>query len=139
MSRLLICLLCVVASGCSLFSEDDTDLGTFSDYEAYLEEREDLLAELDREIGEARASDIVACAVVAIGEKACGGPTGYRVYSTEASDVSEINRLAEAIAAMDRQANRQFELASTCDVPVEPTVALVGGQCRVGDGVPSAD
>ena len=70
-----------------------------------------------------------ACRVVATSEQACGGPRSFAVYSAEASDAAEVERLAERLVALDDLANRQFEYASTCVAYEPPTPAVVGGRC----------
>ena len=70
--------------------------------------------------------------MVATGEQACGGPSSFAVYSAEASDAAEVERLAARLVALDMQANRQFELVSTCRALVPPTPALRDGRCVAG-------
>lgn len=106
-------------AGCSL---------TGDDYDDYLEDRARLVAELDRRIGAAEADAPDACHVVAVGAKACGGPTDYRVYSS-AADVEAVEAAAAAVTALDEDANRRFDLVSDCMVVVPPRPALVGGRC----------
>ena len=133
MRRPLLALLPFLVAGCGLFVEDDADLGAFADVEAYQEERAALDAELDRVIGGAEAGDPAACHVVAVGAKACGGPWGHRVYSSEASPVGAVESLARAITEADRQANAQFSLVSDCQAVGPPRPALIGGRCVAGD------
>ena len=129
MRRSLLALLPFLVAGCGLFVEDGADLGAFADFEAYQEERAALYAELDRAIGEAEAGSVEACRVVPVGAKGCGGPWGYRVYSSEASPVRAVESLARAITEADRQANVQFDLVSDCMAVEPPRPALVGGRC----------
>jgi hypothetical protein len=131
MRTLCVLLLVAVVSGCSVFGDDDRELGAFSSYEEYVEERADREADLARLIGDADASDLGVCRTVAVGRKACGGPLHYAVYSAEASDADAVERMAQAITDLDIRANRQFGLASTCDVTPVPEVVLADGQCRV--------
>ena len=70
--------------------------------------------------------------MVATSEQACGGPTSFAVYSAEASDADEVERLAARVVALDERANAQFELVSTCMAYVPPTPVLRDGQCAAG-------
>ena len=95
----------------------------------YRDERSRLIGELDDAIGEARASEASACAVANVGTKACGGPVEFRVYSSTDGDTDRILELAETITTLDAEANTEFGLASTCDVPLAPTPVLEDGRC----------
>lgn len=132
MRTLLFSLVCgVVVSACSTTEDVNRDLGDLGieTEQEYRNERARLIAALEEAIGEARAKDEAACAVVNIGTKACGGPVEYRVYSTTDGDPGRVRELAEDVTALDAAANAAFGLASTCDVPIPPTPALVSGTC----------
>ena len=124
----------LTAAGCSVFIDDDRDLGAFGSYEMYQAERQAAVADLDRLIGDAEASGLAACQTVPVGAKACGGPTDYAVYSAEASEAAAIVQTAEEITQLDEQANREFDLTSDCAVTPEPTVVWAGGQCQAESG-----
>jgi len=97
--------------------------------EEYRDERARMIGALEDAIGEARASDVSSCAVVNVGTKACGGPVEFRVYSSTDGDTDRILELAEDITDLDAEANTEFGLASTCDVPLAPTPVLSEGRC----------
>ena len=145
MRALLLLSVVLAVGGCGVFIEDDRTLGPIGSYEVYLEERAALEADLARLIGEAEAGDLGSCRAVAVGTKACGGPVSYAVYSVQASDGLAVERRAQMIRDLDAQANREFELVSTCDVTPEPTgrprgrpvpggVGAVAGRGRRGGG-----
>ena len=98
-------------------------------YDEYVAERGRLVGRLDAQIGEAPASSASACAVLPVGEKACGGPWGYRVYSATAPGAGGAVEAGRRILGLDRYANGAFELASDCSLPTPPRPALVGGRC----------
>ena len=126
----LAILLVLSVAGCSFFIEDDSALG--SDYDAYLNQRAALVADLDALIGDAEADAPAACRVVAVGRKACGGPAAFRVYSATASDAEAVDELAAEITRLDAWANDAFGLVSDCSVPTEPTPVVVDGRCQAG-------
>jgi hypothetical protein len=104
----------------------------FEDEADYRRQRAQTEAALAAAIGDAEASDVGACRVVPTSEQACGGPTTFAVYSAEASDAAEVERLAARLVALDDLANRQFEYASTCMAYLPPEPVLQDGRC-VGD------
>ena len=103
----------------------------FDDEQDYRDRREDALARLETVIGTPSARDVVSCATVPVGERACGGPAAYVVYSSETADPVEVIRVAASVTALDREANAQFGYASTCELIAEPEVVLVGGTCGI--------
>ena len=103
--------------------------GLFINYADYERQRAGALSDLELAIGTPQAETVTQCRVVPVGQKACGGPAAYRVYSASGDDELLIIQLAARVSAMDTEANEQFALASTCDVTPEPVVALQGGVC----------
>ena len=99
------------------------------DASRYERELQNLRAEINAEIGEAEASSAVACRVLPLGAKPCGGPWSYLVYSAEASDPERLEALAADYHRVDDERNRACELASNCMMEPEPTPVLEGGRC----------
>jgi hypothetical protein len=128
--------LAAVASlaGCSLFSEVDPPSQPVPEtYEQYVALRAELIEDLDRAIGEALASTPTACRVVAVGQKACGGPWEYRVYSASTADEAAIASRADAVTRLDADANARLGLASDCSIAARPTPVLTDGRCRAAE------
>lgn len=88
---------------------------------------------IDREVGEANADDILHCDMLPIGDKPCGGPWGYLVYSKQAIDESRLKDLAERYNELDKIRNEEEELISPCDMAQPPKLTLEKGLCR-GEG-----
>lgn len=99
------------------------------------------LADLDRDItaliGEAACESDDQCKITAFGSKPCGGPAGYRVYSSLDTDtalletrVNEYNRLAV-------QYNRETNALSDCSMVVAPMAFCATGQCKTGTNRPA--
>jgi hypothetical protein len=92
---------------------------------------------IDKEIDKAirtEASDVSQCRTFPVGEKACGGPAWYIIYSTETTD---IDRYLSLSAIRDKLRTIPIWLLelmsgpamSTCDVETPPTIEFVDGKC----------
>ena len=103
----------------------DTAFASEADYR---EQRAQAVEALEAAV-RTEAAAVGACRVVATGEQACGGPKSFAVYSAEASDGAEVERLAARLVALDERANAQFEFFSTCVALVPPTPVLRDGRC----------
>lgn len=119
--RLLPLLAGLVLSGCSLFGLDG---GT-----GERTQMRRLEARIDALIGVPYASDLSQCRVLPVGSKPCGGPWRYKVYSASQTDTTQLYRLAEEYAALERRLNAREGRISTCDVTMAPTLALEDGVC----------
>ena len=127
-------VLALLGTGCSFWSNDDV-----CNEDRYERKLSTLRAQIDAEIGDAEASDVASCRTLPLGDKPCGGPWTYLVYSTEVSDADDLRALAEEYDRIDRARNRACELVSTCDVTPEPNVAIQGGRCIAVYGGVSVD
>ena len=127
--RLSLLLALLTVAGCTTPGGAAADPVRFDSMDDYQARRSAALDRLTDAVGEARAGDVAICRALAVGAKACGGPTQYVVFSSAATDAAEAERLAGEVTALDRAANAQFGLVSTCDMLMEPNVALDGGRC----------
>ncbi|WP_420454423.1 hypothetical protein [Rubrivirga sp.] len=110
----------------------ETD-GPFASRDDYRQQREAAVAALDAAIGDPTAGAVAACQVLAVGERACGGPASFVVASTETASMPDLLALVARIDALDRRANAQFQLASTCEVRMAPPAAVRDGRCVSGE------
>ena len=70
------------------------------------------------------------CRTAPVGSRACGGPRYYLVYCSRTTDSAALYRKLDAIAEAEREYNTRYQLASTCEFRMPPTVALSGGSCQ---------
>lgn len=98
--------------------------------QAKAESLEPTIANIKSLIGQPQASEVGSCQLIKLGEKACGGPERYLVYSTET--VVDEEQLLMLIREYNRLSNqrKQGEF-STCEFIPRPKVELVGGMCRL--------
>lgn len=84
--------------------------------------------QLRAEIGEARCSEPAQCRTVAVGHKACGGPSGYLVWSSAHNgDGARVQALAERHRELSRQEVLRSGQLSNCAMVTDP-----GAQCQAG-------
>ena len=122
-------------SACSLTPSDPAappdDVAPFASEADYRQRRAETAEALEAAI-RTEAWSAQSCRVVATSEQACGGPTSFAVYSAQASDAGEVERLAARLVALDQRANEQFGFVSTCVGYVPPTPVVRDGQCVAG-------
>jgi len=70
------------------------------------------------------------CRTAPVGSRACGGPRYYLVYCSRTTDSAALYRKLDAIAEAEREYNTRYQLASTCEFRMAPTVTLSGGSCQ---------
>jgi len=94
--------------------------------------------ELRALIGPAACSMSAQCRTVAIGAKACGGPSAYLAWSTEGTDAARLADLAARQAAAHRRENEAGRLVSNCAMVNDPGAACVAGRCQLAPPGPTA-
>jgi len=70
------------------------------------------------------------CRTAPVGSRACGGPRYYLAYCSQTTDSAALFRKLDAVAAAEREYNTRYNVASTCEFRMPPTVALSGGSCQ---------
>jgi hypothetical protein len=93
--------------------------------------------ELRTLIGPAACNSNAQCRTVAVGAKACGGPSGFLAWSTEGTDAARVTDLAARQAAAQRRENEAGRLVSNCAMVTDPGAACVAGRCRLGSSNPA--
>ena len=72
------------------------------------------------------------CHSVAIGAKACGGPTGYRAYSSKTVSTASVDALAQRERDLAAQAARDSHQVSTCFMLADPGAHCQHDKCVTG-------
>ena len=98
----------------------------------YQEQRTAAVAALRAAARSTPASAPGACRTAGVGERPCGGPFEYVVYSAEAADTLRVAGWAEHVYRLDSLANARFGYASTCEFRGPPPVVLRNGECVAG-------
>lgn len=90
-------------------------------------------AQLDGVLTQASACTADAqCRTVAVGAKACGGPTGYRAYSSQSASPDSVDALAQherELAAAQAKASHQV---SPCFMLADPGARCQQNRCVTG-------
>jgi hypothetical protein len=76
------------------------------------------------------------CHAVAVGAKACGGPTGYRAYSSKTVSQADMEALAQHERDIAAQAARESHEVSTCFMLADPGARCVQHKCVTGRAPP---
>ena len=70
------------------------------------------------------------CRTAPVGSRACGGPRYYLVYCSRTTDSAALYHKLDAVVAAEREFNTRYQLASTCEFRMPPTVGLSGSSCQ---------
>jgi hypothetical protein len=70
------------------------------------------------------------CRTAPVGSRACGGPRYYLVYCSKTTDSVALFQKLDAVANAERAYNEHYQIGSTCEFRMPPTVALSGGFCK---------
>lgn len=92
-------------------------------------EMRDIRRLMEQEAGDASARRVEQCRVVRIGERACGGPQAYLIYSTAVSSERKLQELARQYAEAEEKYNRVTGAVSTCSQVMPPELHLSSGRC----------
>lgn len=88
-----------------------------------------LKLEIDQIIGTPSCSGDGECRSIAFGDKPCGGPWMYLVYSTSTTDVGVLVREVCAYNALNRVLNGRHGWCSDCMFVGEPQIGCRNGVC----------
>lgn len=69
------------------------------------------------------------CRVMAMGAKACGGPTRFIVYSLSKTDEKTLAEKVKAYTDFQKELNTKYNRISDCAMILMPTVDCVNGLC----------
>jgi hypothetical protein len=90
-------------------------------------------AQLDATLSKASACTVdTECHTVAVGAKACGGPTSYRAYSSKTVSTASVDALAQHERDLAAQAARESHQVSTCYMLADPGAHCQQNKCVTG-------
>ncbi len=90
-------------------------------------------AQLDTTLNKASACTAdTECRSVAIGSKACGGPTGYRAYSGKTVSTSNVEAMAQHERELAAAAARASHEVSPCFMLADPGARCEQNKCVTG-------
>jgi len=69
------------------------------------------------------------CRSAPVGSRACGGPRHYLVYCARTTDSAALFRKLDDVAAAERAFNTRYNVMSTCEFRMPPSVGVTGGMC----------
>jgi hypothetical protein len=70
------------------------------------------------------------CRTAPVGSRGCGGPRYYLVYCSRSTDSAALFRKLAEVEAAERAYNAKYQIASTCEFRMPPTVGLTAGTCQ---------
>lgn len=88
-----------------------------------------LRAHIDAEIGSAACNSDAQCRLLPLGAKACGGPEGWKAWSSSTGQPQRLRAWADELAALQRQRIQAQGLMSNCRYEAEPGVGCVNQRC----------
>jgi hypothetical protein len=80
-------------------------------------------------IGESSCSDSTECRYIAFGDKPCGGPWKYLIYSASEVDSVDLIRRVTAYNRFNKDLNHRYGWMSDCSVPIPPNLGCSDGLC----------
>lgn len=69
------------------------------------------------------------CRAAAVGSRACGGPRYYLAYCSKTTDSAALFSKLDEVTKAEQAFNKKYQIVSTCEFRMPPTVEAVGGSC----------
>jgi hypothetical protein len=69
------------------------------------------------------------CRSMAMGSKACGGPTSYIIYSLSKTDEKLLAEKVKQYTDLEKEINIKYNRISDCSFLIPPTVDCLNGVC----------
>lgn len=88
-------------------------------------------AKIIKLVGKAKAETAKQCRLLALGQKACGGPESYLAYSITETDEKLLKQHAFMYKQLQQQMQTQSGLLSNCAVVPEARLEWSAGYCRL--------
>jgi len=77
------------------------------------------------------------CRTAPVGSRGCGGPRYYLVYCSRTTDSVALFKKLGEVEAAERAFNAKYQVASTCEFRMPPTVGVTAGSCQSRQPIPS--
>lgn len=111
-------------------------VGIFASCEQLSAEQEITREQLDRQLAEIQSfieegncSSDSQCKFIPYGSKACGGPQGYLIFSSNV-DEEKLKSMVEKYSQAEASFNKANNIMSDCSIPPEPQeLACEDGEC----------
>ena len=126
MSRMIpVIIMIVCVASLAACKDDDPVLDEAAD-RATLDK---MAAQIDTLITEGTCADSEDCRSIAFGDKPCGGPWSYKIYSVSGVDTLQLADLVHAYFKFNRMLNERHGWMSDCMVVMPPNIHCVEGRC----------
>lgn len=89
----------------------------------------DLYSQIQQTISIEGCSSSADCALLAVGNKPCGGPEAYLAYSKNNTDVAKLEDLGQQYSEQRKKYNQVNQVMGICVVTPKPGVSCVRNQC----------
>jgi hypothetical protein len=76
-----------------------------------------------------RCDTATQCKVIAVGSRACGGPSSYETFSTQSANVVAVEKLVNSITVLESQFNAKNNMISICEHLSQPSTQCVENKC----------
>lgn len=70
------------------------------------------------------------CRTAPVGSRGCGGPRYYLVYCSRGTDSVALFKKLGEVEAAERAYNAKYQVVSTCEFRMPPTVGVTAGSCQ---------
>lgn len=94
----------------------------------------DTLTRIRALVGTPACSSDAQCHTLALGAKACGGPSGYLAWSSAKTSEAELRALGDTLKEEQRSANAASGMMSNCSFVPDPGAICKTGICQLGSG-----
>lgn len=122
---LLILILGGLITTGTACTDDDDDYDEAAD----LKILQSMEADIDAYIGAADCDDEGDCRALGFGDKPCGGPWGYKIFSISATDSVELAGMIQNYNEFNRVLNERYGWMSDCMYVGPPELGCVKGKC----------
>lgn len=85
--------------------------------------------QLNTLITDTQCDNSTQCQVLAVGSRACGGPSSYIVYSNKTADSDQVEQLATKITEQESKFNAQNDMMSICQHLSAPSTQCTENKC----------